>query len=97
MGRKIVLLVAGVHTVLHDLLPPKAYYRFNPYLSEVHGLDETDPLRWSRMLDEVDMYIRKNQCKINQAAATLTAPRSTYHSIHDWVTERRFLFENANT
>ena len=57
-----------VHTVLHDLLPPKVYYRFNPYLSEIHGLDETDPLRWQRMLDDVDMYIRKNQRKMDEAS-----------------------------
>ena len=57
-----------VHTVLHDLLPPKVYYRFNPYLSELHGLDETDPVRWQRMLDDVEMYIRKNQSKMNEAA-----------------------------
>lgn len=57
-----------VHTVLHDLLPPKVYYRFNPYLSEISGLDETDPIRWQRMLDDVEMYIRKNERKMEEAA-----------------------------
>ena len=49
-----------VHTILHDLLPPKVYYRFNPYLSEIHSLDETDPARWESMLEDVDMYIGQN-------------------------------------
>lgn len=57
-----------VHSVLHDLLPPKVYYRFNPYLNEIHGLDETDPERWDHMLEDVDMYIRKNERKMKEAA-----------------------------
>ena len=57
-----------VHTILHDLLPPKVYYRFNPYLSEIHSLDETDPARWESMLEDVDMYIRKNHRNMSQAA-----------------------------
>jgi len=83
-----------VHTVLHDLLPPKVYYRFNPYLSEVHGLDETDPLRWSHMLDDVDMYIRKNQFKIDQAATTLNKPCTYHQLLNNWLVEKRFLLEN---
>lgn len=85
-----------VHTVLHDLLPPKVYYRFNPYLSELHGLDETDPVRWQRMLDDVEMYIRKNQSKMNEAANTLSVPRSAYQSLQNWITERRFLMQNES-
>jgi len=88
------MIISGVHTVLHDLLPPKVYYRFNPYLSEVHGLDETDPLRWSHMLDDVDMYIRKNQFKIDQAATTLNKPCTYYQLLHNWVIQKRFLLEN---
>jgi len=83
-----------VHTVLHDLLPPKVYYRFNPYLSEVHGLDETDPLRWSHMLDDVDMYLRKNQFKIDQAATTLNKPCTYHQLLNNWLVEKRFLLEN---
>lgn len=83
-----------VHTILHDLLPPKVYYRFNPYLSEIHGLDETDPARWDRMLEDVDMYIRKNHSNMNQAASTLQVPRSAYQCAKDWVVEKRFLLQN---
>ena len=85
----------GVHALLHDLLPPKVYYRFNPYLNQVHGLDETDPVRWSRMLDDVDMYIRKNQRKLDEAANTLKVPRTAYQNVRDWVEQRRLaLVEN---
>ena len=84
----------GVHTLLHDLLPPKVYYRFNPYLSEVHGLDETDPIRWKRMLDDVDMYVRKNQLKMADAASTLNASRTTYQNVLNWIDQRKLFLQN---
>jgi calcium-independent phospholipase A2-gamma len=65
---RLFFIMQRVHTILHDLLPPKVYYRFNPYLSEIHSLDETDPARWERMLEDVEMYIRKNHRNMNQAA-----------------------------
>ncbi|XP_046444483.1 calcium-independent phospholipase A2-gamma-like isoform X2 [Daphnia pulex] len=86
-----------VHTILHDLLPPKVYYRFNPYLSEIHSLDETDPARWESMLEDVEMYIRKNHRNMNQAASTLQMPRSSFQSAKDWVLEKRFLLQNKAT
>ncbi|ESO07389.1 hypothetical protein HELRODRAFT_76804 [Helobdella robusta] len=51
----------GVHMVLHDLLPPSTYFRFNPPLSEGFLMDETREEKWSLMLADSQMYCRKNQ------------------------------------
>ena len=84
----------GVHTILHDLLPPKVYYRFNPYLNEVHGLDETDPRRWDQMLDDVDMYIRKNERKFAEANNSINISRTNYQQAQDWINQRRSMMYN---
>ena len=62
--------------MLLDLLPPKAYYRFNPYMSEEFNLDENRPFKWKIMQYETNMYMRRNDYKFKMAAKQLTTPKS---------------------
>ena len=49
------------------------YFRFNPPLSVATGLDEARDIYLFKMLWEVEIYIRKNQDKIQQLAELLNS------------------------
>uniref|UniRef100_T1ILI3 PNPLA domain-containing protein n=1 Tax=Strigamia maritima TaxID=126957 RepID=T1ILI3_STRMM len=68
----------GVHMILNDLLPPKRYYRFNPYLSDAFSLDEVRPEKFKILQNDASMYIRKNEHKIREAAVQLLESKTSY-------------------
>ncbi len=65
-----------VHTVLLDLLPPKTYFRFNPYMSEEFHLDENRPVKFKSMQYETNMYVRRNEFKFRMLAKQLQRPKN---------------------
>ena len=71
-----------------DLMPPKTYFRFNPYLSEDLQLDEIRPDRIESMLRDTAMYLRKNEDKMKKAVNTLGQSRLPHQVSMDWVKEK---------
>ncbi|XP_068231173.1 calcium-independent phospholipase A2-gamma-like [Palaemon carinicauda] len=79
----------GVHTTLHDLLPGNVYFRFNPYLSDEIGLDEIGEDRLSMMMEDTNLYLRKNELKIQEAVRALTKTKNPLDKAKDWVDYKR--------
>lgn len=94
LKQKVNSLVAGigspetVHHMLLDLLPARMYYRFNPYLSEEFGLDESRPNKWRLMQYETSMYMRRNKGKFEMAARQLCKEKSVVQRLESMVKKR---------
>lgn len=82
----------GVHSTLHDLLPPAVYIRLNPYLSESVTMDETRPEKLQQLCMDTQMYMRRNEHKVAHAAKVLTRRRSKSQELIDWFTLRKQLY-----
>ncbi len=74
--------------MLLDLLPPKLYYRFNPYLSEEFHLDENRPAKWKAMQYDTNMYMRRNDNKFKLLAKQLLKPKSTSQLLENYLREK---------
>ena len=77
--------LTAVHTILHDLLPPSTYFRFNPYLSDEFLLDEISEDRWELMRQDALMYCRKNEAKLNTAGEQLRQTKMPHQKAGDWI------------
>ncbi|KAL5013924.1 hypothetical protein ScPMuIL_008194 [Solemya velum] len=75
----------AVHITLQDTLPPSVYFRFNPYLSEEFMLDEIRPDKVKQMQLDSQMYLRKNERKIEMAAQQTLLPRRYHQKAMDWI------------
>ncbi|KAK7499907.1 hypothetical protein BaRGS_00008755 [Batillaria attramentaria] len=75
----------GVHNIMTDLMPPATYFRFNPYLSEELHLDEIREDKLELMQRDTQMYLRKNEYKLNKAAHTLKQIRLPHQHALDWL------------
>ncbi|KAG1684926.1 Calcium-independent phospholipase A2-gamma [Nymphon striatum] len=75
----------GTHIVLHDLLPPNSYFRFNPYLTESLSLDENRDEKMNQLESDAQMYVRRNYTKIVSAANQLMKTRSTVQKTKYWL------------
>ncbi|CAI5449866.1 unnamed protein product [Caenorhabditis angaria] len=64
----------GVHINVHDMLPDKVYYRFNPYMTYTYGLDEIDADKLEQMQNDAKLYVRRNSEKIEDASKILIQP-----------------------
>lgn len=72
-----------IHICLHDLLPPKFYFRLNPFMSADFVLDEHRPERIEQMLRDTSAYIRQNDFKFLKLAEQLTKVRSNWQRFID--------------
>ncbi|XP_050297534.1 calcium-independent phospholipase A2-gamma-like isoform X2 [Anthonomus grandis grandis] len=81
----------AVHIMLSDLLPDDVYYRFNPYLTELIGIVETDKEKQRQIKRDALMYLRRNEDKFQQAAKTLTLSKSYGQKFRDKVNYQREL------
>ena len=75
----------AVHTILQDLLPSSTYYRFNPYMSEEYRLDEIRAFKLKQMQQDADMYLRKNDMKINSCIERLLLNRKPHQKGIDFI------------
>lgn len=77
-----------VHETLHDLLPGHVYFRFNPYLNEYLGLDETRPEKFLQMRESAKMYLRRNERKIQDACHQLMRAKPFSNRIAEYLDRR---------
>ncbi|KAK9880476.1 hypothetical protein WA026_011719 [Henosepilachna vigintioctopunctata] len=75
----------GVHSMLSDLLPPKTYYRFNPYLTEMLAISEISPEKMTQLKRDALMYLRRNEEKFQEAANSLNTKRSSMQKLNDYI------------
>ena len=76
-------MLTGIHTTLHDLLPPDTYFRFNPYMSEDFQLDEIRDEAWQRMYQDTRMYCHKNERKFVSCARQLAQPKTSRQRLQE--------------
>jgi len=76
------------HRTLQGLLPGDVYFRFNPHLSEHIELDETRPEKMAAMMEDSQMYIRRNERKLEAASKALVKEATTGQKLRrsavDW-------------
>jgi calcium-independent phospholipase A2-gamma len=77
-----------VHTVLHDLLPPKVYFRFNPYMSEEFHLDENRSEKWQIMQHDTQMYVRRNDHKFEMASRQMLKTKTPLQKINGFIKQK---------
>lgn len=75
----------AVHTTVQDLLPPNAYFRFNPYLSEWITLDENRAEKLDQLKQDAQMYLRRNSEKFDSAVKSLLTKRGPMQRVNDWL------------
>ncbi|XP_012669677.2 calcium-independent phospholipase A2-gamma-like [Clupea harengus] len=73
-----------VHTMLDELLPPDTYFRFNPFMPEEIGLDESRSEKLNLLLAEGERYLERNEEKLRKAAGILTQEKSSAQRLADW-------------
>lgn len=81
----------SVHMTLKDHLPPSTYFRFNPYMSESHLLDEIRPEKIRQMQKDAVMYTEKNEAKLQKAVDQLQLTRLPHQKVQDFVSYQRKL------
>lgn len=74
----------AVHYTMRELLPPNVYFRFNPYLSEVVSLDESDLVKLQKAQTEAKGYIEKNVYKVNALNKALMKEKGVTKKVADW-------------
>ncbi|KAJ8925955.1 hypothetical protein NQ315_009808 [Exocentrus adspersus] len=75
----------GVHTMLNDLLPGHVYYRFNPYLTEMLSMVETDSQKLEQLRRDAIMYLRRNEDKFQEVAKVLVKEKNVVERAKDYV------------
>ena len=74
-----------VHRLLKDLMPTNAYFRINPFLTEMGSIDENRPEKLEQMKADARMYLRKNEYKVNQIVKQLSIKRKLRQQMDDWM------------
>ena len=67
-----------------DLLPKGRYFRFNPYMTEDILLDENRPEKIDQLIEDVQLYLRKNGVKLSTAAKKLKEDRQPWQKLRDY-------------
>lgn len=71
--------------MLNDLLPGDVYYRFNPYLTEMLSMVETDSQKLEQLRRDAIMYLRRNEDKFQEAARVLMKEKGPVEKVKDYV------------
>ncbi|XP_048873252.1 calcium-independent phospholipase A2-gamma-like isoform X2 [Brienomyrus brachyistius] len=75
----------GVHMLLEDLLSDNVYFRFNPMLSAEVSLDESRPKSLEQLRVDTQLYLERNQHKMERLHCILGAERSALQHTRDWL------------
>ena len=89
--------MTDVHTLLSDLLPSEAYFRFNPYMSEEFLLNEIQEGKLQQMQFDTQLYLRRNASKVNMAGQRLKLQRTTPQKMQDWVMDKYSVFSSGSS
>ena len=92
-----LLFITDVHTLLSDLLPSEAYFRFNPYMSEEFLLNEIQEDKLQQMQFDTQLYLRRNASKVNMAGQRLKLQRTTPQKMQDWVMDKYSVFSSGSS
>ncbi len=79
-----MLCFTAVHTILKDVLPASAYFRFQPDLSEDILIDESNPEKLEQLVRDAERYLRANQELVQRAVQSITAPKTSIQKAQDW-------------
>lgn len=71
--------------MLNDLLPDDVYYRFNPYLTEMLSMVETDSQKLEQLRRDAIMYLRRNEDKFQEVAKVLMKEKGPVEKVKDYV------------
>ena len=74
----------ATHYTLKDLLPPTVYFRFNPFLTDSVGMDETKPEKFAKIQDETKEYLDRNIERVNAACKTLSKEKTMLNKVINW-------------
>jgi hypothetical protein len=58
-------------------------------MSEDYHLDKVDAKRWDQMVQDTQLYCRKNEAKLSAACQRLVQPRMPQQKAFDWLVEQR--------
>ncbi|XP_036389063.1 calcium-independent phospholipase A2-gamma-like isoform X2 [Megalops cyprinoides] len=78
----------GVHTLLDDLMSADVYFRFNPMLSAEVSLDESRPNALELLRSDTELYLDRNQHKMERLCKVLGPERRALQLTGDWIGER---------
>ncbi|KAG7472626.1 hypothetical protein MATL_G00110790 [Megalops atlanticus] len=78
----------GVHTLLDDLMSADVYFRFNPMLSADVSLDESRPDALDLLRSDTELYLDRNQHKMERLCKVLGPERRALQLTGDWIGER---------
>lgn len=81
--------------MLCDLLPAHTYFRFNPYLTELCSIEETDPQKIDQMERDVLMYLRRNDDKFREAADVLLQTKTYSQRVLSWINNKKYILAAA--
>jgi calcium-independent phospholipase A2-gamma len=74
----------SVHYTLKELLPKEVYFRFNPYLSDVVGLDESKPDKLDKIQEETREYLVRNVDRVTYLSKVLMKQKTLSGKVTDW-------------
>lgn len=75
--------------MLCDLLPANTYFRFNPYLTDMCSIDDTDPGKLEQMERDALMYLRRNDDKFREAADILLQGKTYSQHVLSWLSNKK--------
>ncbi|XP_075998227.1 calcium-independent phospholipase A2-gamma-like [Genypterus blacodes] len=85
-----------VHAMLAAFLPPNAYFRFNPYMSEEIPLDESRQEKLNLLQAEGIRYLERNEEKLKKVAGILTREKRSVQRMTEWARAKADMYADVH-